>query len=136
MTATLEQREVSTNSADDWRHDSACADAKNSDIFFPLGVDPDSEDEPPYPSPDAKAICDRCPVRVECLAYALRSQIPYGIYGGMSAYERSLMIKRKQRRHCPGCGSDDIMPIGRNQFCGACGISWDVDVPMDDDETD
>jgi hypothetical protein len=36
----------------------------------------------------AKAICKRCPVKVECLCFAIREQIPYGIYGGQTASER------------------------------------------------
>lgn len=36
----------------------------------------------------AKAICRSCPVIAECLAYALRNDERYGIYGGLSERER------------------------------------------------
>ncbi len=43
----------------------------------------------------AKAICEQCPVRVACLNHAIRVREPYGIWGGLSAVERSNL----QRRH-------------------------------------
>ena len=36
----------------------------------------------------AKAICATCPVRAECLAYALDNDIKFGIFGGKSERER------------------------------------------------
>lgn len=37
---------------------------------------------------EAKAICRGCPVRRECLAYALANREPFGIWGGCSERER------------------------------------------------
>jgi WhiB family transcriptional regulator, redox-sensing transcriptional regulator len=36
----------------------------------------------------AKSICAQCRVRVECGDFALRSQQPFGIWGGMTEHER------------------------------------------------
>jgi WhiB family redox-sensing transcriptional regulator len=36
----------------------------------------------------AKLLCARCPVRGECLAYALRVREPLGIWGGLNESER------------------------------------------------
>jgi hypothetical protein len=36
---------------------------------------------------EAKAVCARCPVRAECLEFALRL-LPYGIAGGLTEQER------------------------------------------------
>jgi WhiB family redox-sensing transcriptional regulator len=36
----------------------------------------------------AKAICARCPIKVECLTYALESGEAYGIWGGLLPSER------------------------------------------------
>ena len=37
---------------------------------------------------EAKAICARCPIQVECLTYALESGEPHGIWGGLLPTER------------------------------------------------
>jgi hypothetical protein len=95
---------------------------------------PDTEDEPPYVSPDVEVICSMCPVRSECLGYALANRIEFGVYGGMTGYQRGLLLKRRSRQRCPGCGSDEVITLGRDQVCIACGISWDVSVPPDDND--
>lgn len=41
---------------------------------------------------DAKAICANCEVRAECLRFALSLPGP-GIYGGMTARERSGLLE-------------------------------------------
>jgi WhiB family redox-sensing transcriptional regulator len=40
----------------------------------------------------AKRICASCAVRVECLAYALRSNEQLGVWGGMSENERRDLV--------------------------------------------
>jgi WhiB family redox-sensing transcriptional regulator len=37
---------------------------------------------------EAKRICGECPVRAECLEYALEEDERFGIWGGMSERER------------------------------------------------
>lgn len=44
----------------------------------------------------AKAVCSRCPVRDECLDFALATDERYGIWGGMTREER-LKAKRARR---------------------------------------
>ena len=56
------------------------------EIFFPtdgLGVQ------------RAAAICERCPVREDCLEYALRNGIQHGVFGGVS--ERARVRLRRAR---------------------------------------
>jgi hypothetical protein len=43
----------------------------------------------------AKDICAGCPVRVDCLEYALAAKIEFGIYGGTSYRERK-KIRRER----------------------------------------
>jgi WhiB family transcriptional regulator, redox-sensing transcriptional regulator len=43
---------------------------------------------------EAKAICAACPVRRECLAFALRTQQSHGIWGGMTEEERATSRRR------------------------------------------
>lgn len=45
----------------------------------------------------AKAICAECAVRDKCLAHALENQ-EYGIWGGMTANERRILLRQSRRR--------------------------------------
>lgn len=58
-------------------------------IFFPErrgGLDP-----------RAKTICAQCPVREECLDYAIELNIQHGVWGGCSERERR-RLRRSRRR--------------------------------------
>lgn len=71
----------------DWYDDAACRDA-DTDVFFPV-----SESQ----SDAAKAICAVCPVREECLEYALEVRPGDGVWGGLTATERHRLIRRRQK---------------------------------------
>lgn len=82
-----------------WRYEAKCMDVDTS-IFFP------PRDRRLYkPIADkAKAICwgtgesdPECPVRSQCLWYAVSMDDTHGIWGGMSHRERS-HLKRKYER--------------------------------------
>lgn len=119
---------------DRWRAWAACRDVDPA-LFFPTQetktVDKDgvvvvTEDEPAYPPPEVKEICDRCPVRDRCLERFMDEDT--GIFGGMTGYQRRLMTKKIVRKRCLSCGSEDLV-IGssqRQELCLACGMSWDV----------
>lgn len=57
-----------------------------TDLFFP------SRGQNPAVT-EAKAICRSCPVRVQCLHYALRNNEHIGIWGGRSERERRRLRK-------------------------------------------
>ena len=42
----------------------------------------------------AKVVCKTCPVRWECLAYALRNRVEHGVWGGMTDRERRRVLNR------------------------------------------
>lgn len=44
---------------------------------------------------EAKKICAVCPVRNECLQYALENREVWGVWGGLSEFERKQLRKRK-----------------------------------------
>ena len=61
-----------------------------------LGVDPDLFfPERGASTKEAKAVCNSCEVRLDCLEYALRHGEKFGIWGGMSERERRRI--RRQR---------------------------------------
>ncbi len=45
----------------------------------------------------AKAICARCLVRPDCLAYALDTGEAHGVWGGMNEDERRVMLRQRRR---------------------------------------
>ncbi len=61
-----------------WADDAACLYAE-PETFFP---DKGQSVEP------AKKVCKDCPVQPQCLAYALDTRQPEGVWGGMSPNER------------------------------------------------
>jgi WhiB family transcriptional regulator, redox-sensing transcriptional regulator len=74
--------------APEWFRDAACRGQPIS-VFFPR------PGEPGEPYSDAKQLCDRCPVRSECLAYALETNA-VGFWGGTSRYQREQMPHPRQ----------------------------------------
>ncbi|MGW5738676.1 MULTISPECIES: WhiB family transcriptional regulator [Streptomyces] len=46
----------------------------------------------------AKRVCGGCPVMVECREHALLQPEPYGVWGGLTAAERRVVLARRRRR--------------------------------------
>jgi WhiB family redox-sensing transcriptional regulator len=67
----------------DWAAKAACKDIEPR-LFFPSR----GEDAEP-----GKQVCRSCPVRVECLEYAVEHREQHGIWGGYSERERRQMRK-------------------------------------------
>ncbi|MFJ5035788.1 WhiB family transcriptional regulator [Streptomyces sp. NPDC088560] len=44
---------------------------------------------------EAKAVCVHCPVRIDCLAYALDHRESYGVWGAMTERERRALLRRR-----------------------------------------
>lgn len=86
MTARLGRAAVAMQDEDlDWMHDAACRDEPTA-VWFPHG-NSTAEMIP------AKEICSVCPVRRECLEYALVTDQPDGVWGGLTAGERKRLRK-------------------------------------------
>ncbi len=76
-----------------WAALGACQHS-DPELFFPItSGGPAARQEA-----KAKALCGRCPVRGECLDFALRSGQDFGIWGGTSERERRLMRRRMLAR--------------------------------------
>jgi WhiB family redox-sensing transcriptional regulator len=44
----------------------------------------------------ARKICATCPVKAQCLDYALENRIDHGVWGGTSERERRRILKRRR----------------------------------------
>lgn len=73
-----------------WTAEALCAQV-GAELFF---VD---KGENPQP---AKDVCALCPVRRECLEYALSNDERFGVWGGKTERERR-RLRREQRRDAP-----------------------------------
>lgn len=67
--------------------------------------------------------CNGCPVRVECLAYAVVYLMP-GYWGGTSTAERRLLSYPRNRVKCPDCHCKALVKIQGYEICQGCGLSW------------
>lgn len=76
----------------DWRHQAACLD-EDPELFFPIG----NTGPALLQVEEAKKVCARCPVRQECLDWALSAGQDYGVWGGMSEDERRALKRRNAR---------------------------------------
>lgn len=76
----------------DWQVDAACRGLDTANFYHP-----ENERGPSRVRRErqAKAICATCPVIENCLRWALAAREPYGVWGGMSADERELLLSRR-----------------------------------------
>jgi WhiB family transcriptional regulator, redox-sensing transcriptional regulator len=74
--------------ATDWWPKAACQSA-DPELFFPVSTAGPSLDDVSR----AKAVCARCEVQQECLAYALATRQVHGMWGGTSPDERQRQLE-------------------------------------------
>jgi WhiB family transcriptional regulator, redox-sensing transcriptional regulator len=79
-----------------WQFRAACRGEDASLFFAPSYFE--RHDEKDRREARAKAICARCPVRVDCLDYALRIKEPHGVWGGLNEQERRALLREQARR--------------------------------------
>jgi WhiB family redox-sensing transcriptional regulator len=81
---------------DGWAARGACRHS-DPELFFPVAARGPALRQ----LAKAKAVCQRCPVRVQCLEYALQSGQRFGVWGGASEEERRLMRRRRLQQRRP-----------------------------------
>lgn len=92
----------------EWMTDAACRGAC-TDRFFPERGDPTKE---------TKQLCAGCPVRQECLDYALLHNERLGLWGGESPRSRRALAT-KRVRWCLRCDKRFLVPVGvMERYCG------------------
>jgi WhiB family redox-sensing transcriptional regulator len=82
-----------THYATDWRGAGACLSA-DPELFFPIG----SSGPTARQVSSALHVCASCPVRQQCLDFAMRMNEPEGIWGGTTPEERIRARRRNLRR--------------------------------------
>lgn len=76
-----------------WQQRALCRGADPNLFFAPNH--PEKPEERQAREAKAKAICAQCPVRRECLEYALDTREPHGIWGGTNETERREIITKR-----------------------------------------
>lgn len=86
----------------------------------------------------SKEVCHKCPVRRECLAYALDARAVHGVWGGLDPLELRFTLGRdaagamwtytRQDVKCPYCRgrteSVELTESSATRKCEECGFSW------------
>lgn len=102
----------------EWMADAECH-GMDPELFFPAGGET---------TDNVKAICRRCDVQAECLAYAINLGEKHGIWGGVSErgrrrLRRAAGITTATGRPLPRCGTYSGYEAhwrNRTPICDAC----------------
>jgi WhiB family redox-sensing transcriptional regulator len=78
----------------DWMNDAYCSKTTEPDKFF--------SDDPAIIKYIRETYCLRCPVRHECLTWALTEREEYGIWGGCTPKQRRRILRRPRKKPTPG----------------------------------
>jgi WhiB family redox-sensing transcriptional regulator len=72
----------------EWRQNAACKGTPTEDFFTFESKVVDK----------IKKVCETCPVKKDCLQFALTNDISWGVYGGMTSRERNKTFKHAVSR--------------------------------------
>jgi WhiB family redox-sensing transcriptional regulator len=84
-----------------WHHEAECSNIEDPDIFYP----PRDKELYKKIAEEAKEYCfgngetKPCPVRLNCLWDAIRTEEAHGIWGGLSHRERNALVRKWQRNY-------------------------------------
>jgi WhiB family redox-sensing transcriptional regulator len=80
----------------EWHRRGLCA-GMDPNAFFPSHSDPGTQ---------ARQVCAACPVREDCLDYAMAAD-EFGIWGGLDQEERRNLKRRRHRRQAAAKARND-----------------------------
>lgn len=92
QTSQRSQTTQAGQAATEWQGRAACKGPQSS-IFFPPSSF-ERKDDKDRREGNAKGICASCPVRQDCLNYAMEIREPHGIWGGLTEGERRALVNR------------------------------------------
>ncbi|MFC7219955.1 WhiB family transcriptional regulator [Streptomyces polyrhachis] len=90
-----------TRSTDDdgpWHAEAACR-RDEAGLFFAPSKEPTADRLSREAA--AKRVCAGCPVMLDCREHALIQPEPYGVWGGLTAAERRVVLSRRRRAAAP-----------------------------------
>lgn len=76
-----------------WHAQAVCGVASGDAEFFPEKGGASRS----HAAQAAKTTCQGCPVKQQCLDYALEHRVAFGIWGGLSAMERRQLISERRK---------------------------------------
>ncbi|OON82539.1 WhiB family transcriptional regulator [Streptomyces tsukubensis] len=76
----------------EWIRHAACVGV-DPELFFPISAEDAGDDQ----RARARRVCEGCPVRSQCLAWALETGQRSGVWGGMDEHERAALSRRRNR---------------------------------------
>jgi WhiB family redox-sensing transcriptional regulator len=76
-----------------WDVEAACQSA-DPELFFPSSPQGSSFQA----TQAAKRVCRGCPVRTQCLEFALAARLEHGVWGGLTEVERRSLRRSRQRK--------------------------------------
>lgn len=76
----------------DWQHDGACVGKDTEEFFLEYNERGSAKRKKEL---QAIAICNTCPVKKQCLEHALNTPEIYGVWGGMTEEQRSVLLKKR-----------------------------------------
>jgi len=78
-----------------WQDQAAC---RGEDLLLFFGPDGEQRPDREAREQQAKQVCMTCPVRTECLDYAVTRPENAGVWGGLNEDERATERRRRARR--------------------------------------
>ena len=82
-----------------WRQHAICRDT-DPDLFFPIGT----TGQALVQIDRAREVCNQCPVKVDCLEFALETNQDSGIWGGAREEERRMIRRQAVARQKAAAG--------------------------------
>lgn len=78
-----------------WQDRGRCRDL-DPDLFFPP-LESESSEQRQARESAAKAVCAACPVRTDCLSWAISNRERLGVWGGLNERERQAATALRRR---------------------------------------